>query len=143
MIAANWGDRRVGQFHFAQYHNGGDLSVNVTQPSGAIASVREGQPLPLKTWQHVAFVVDGERATLYRNGQQVAEAPCRGILAESPVPALGIGCKTNDAGAAASLGSVWHGRIDELAVFHEALSADAIKKLSQMPRRGQARPDKP
>jgi ferric-dicitrate binding protein FerR (iron transport regulator) len=145
MIAANWGDRRTGQFHFGQYFNDSDLAIGVTQNSGAPIYVREGrgQPLPLKTWQHVAFVIDGERARLYRNGQQVAEAPCRGILAESPVPALGIGCKTNDAGTAGSLGTLWHGRIDELALFHQALSPDAIKKLSQMPSHGQARPDKP
>jgi hypothetical protein len=133
LIAANWGDRRVGQFHFGQYHADGDLSFSVTQTSGAPIAVREGraQPLPLKTWQHVAFVVDGERATLYRNGEQVADGPCRGILTQTPVPALAIGCKSNDAGTAASPETLWHGRIDEFAMFHRALPAETIRQLSQ------------
>jgi hypothetical protein len=79
----------------------------------------------------VAFVADGEALRLYRNGVEVASARCAGIDPQTPVAALGIGCKTNDAGTdvAVDTPAYWSGRIDELAVFNRALSDREIKTL--------------
>lgn len=144
-IAANWGDLRTGQFHFGQYGLDGDLCVHVTQNNGALQLIREGHshPLPLESWQHVAFVVDGENLRLYRNGEEVAAAACQGLTARPSVSTLAIGCKTNDQGVALSTGqpALWHGRIDELAVFHRALAAETIRDLAQRPVRDESKPN--
>jgi hypothetical protein len=134
MIASNWGDDTyTGQFHLGMHRFDGDLAANVTQRDGRTVLVREGEsyPLPRGDWQHVAFVADGEALRLYRNGVEVASARCAGIDPQTPVAALGIGCKTNDAGTdvAVDTPAYWSGRIDELAVFNRALSDREIKTL--------------
>jgi hypothetical protein len=135
LIASNWGDvHYAGQFHFGLYRADGDLAANVTQPDDRTVLVREGEshPLPMGVWQHVAFVADGSMLRLYRNGVIVASTLCTGIKAQTPVAALGIGCKTNDAGDGAATDdrpAYWAGRIDELAIFNRALSTGEIKTL--------------
>ncbi len=146
MIASNWGipngDRQnTGQFHLGLFQDRGDLSARVTQRDGQTTEVREGEPnpLPLDLWQHVALVADGTALRLYRNGKQVAAAPCAGVLPWPPVAGLGIGCRTNAAGDDAylsepelrgrSYGWYWQGRIDELAIFNDALSPQIIGQL--------------
>ena len=88
------------------------------------------EPLPIGSWQHVAFVVDGEYARLYRNGKEVAKTPCT-TLAIPSYPTLGIGAKITGIEAVAEMGSTgfWDGMIDELAIFNDALTPRNIRRL--------------
>lgn len=143
MIAANWGTPRegredtdnAGQFHIGLYRADGDLCARVMQRNGKWIQVREGaeNPLPTGVWQHVAMVVDEGVLRLYRNGDEVASTPCDGLLAQPPIDALGIGCRLDSTGKKAPRGTrgyhYWQGRIDELAVFNEALPVKTIRRL--------------
>jgi hypothetical protein len=145
MIAANWGGSNhpepniTGQFHFGLSGQDGDLAVQMTQHDGEWMNIREGasKPLPTGVWQHVAFVADGKTVRLYRNGVEVASSPSLGIIPSPPMQSLAIGCKTEDTGKETSpnIPSFWHGRIDELAVFNAALSPEAIRRLSETPKK--------
>jgi hypothetical protein len=133
-IAKQWvKDFRVdrgGQFHFGLWHDDGDLEVHVHDAKGQEAGVREGVPLPLQRWHHVAFTLDGETLRLFRNGTEVASAPCAGLAVTGPQN-LGIGVKldADRRPIAGSTAGFWDGRIDELAVFHRALTAGEIREL--------------
>ena len=76
--------------------------------------------------------MDGSVLRLYRNGVQMAEKPCQGLWQQGP-DVLGIGVKlgfdrilpdTRNAG-------LWDGRIDNVAIFHRALTSAEILSLHQ------------
>ncbi len=133
-IAKHWpkdfGVSRGGQFHFGLWHDEGDLEVHVHDAKGGEVLAREGVPLPLQRWHFVAFTVDGKTLRLFRNGAEVASAPCDGLAVTGP-QILGIGVKLDPDGrpTAGSNAGFWDGRIDELAVFHRALTAGEIREL--------------
>lgn len=124
-----------GQFHFGLHQDTGDLEIQIRDADRRVVALRENQPLPLGRWQHVAFVVDGSSLHLYRNGKRVATAPCNGLAMDGP-SALGIGVKLNPAGNAPNKTNpgYWHGRIDELAIFHQALSEQQLNELYEIAR---------
>ncbi|PAW68872.1 MAG: hypothetical protein B9S34_00760 [Opitutia bacterium Tous-C1TDCM] len=121
-----------GQFHFGLWHDEGTLEVRVRDGAGAEVGVRETEPLPLGEWHFVAFVVDGTTLRLYRNGREVAATACASL---NPVPAaaLGLGAKLDAAGREPEPNTpgFWDGTLDEIAVFHRALSADQLRALHQ------------
>jgi hypothetical protein len=132
-IAKHWardsGRSKGGQFHFGLWHDEGSLEVHVQDAAGREVGVREATPLPLGEWQFVAFTHDGTTLRLYRNGREVASAPCAGLSPAAP-DALGIGVKL-DRGHAPEQNTpgFWDGVIDELAVFHHALAAEQVLAL--------------
>ncbi len=77
-IAKRWGDPGDRCFHFGLFGDDGDLEVHIDQPNGEEVLVREGRPLPTRRWHHVAFVADGTRLRLYRNGARGGERSVRG-----------------------------------------------------------------
>jgi ferric-dicitrate binding protein FerR (iron transport regulator) len=128
--AKDFGLNRGGQFHFGLWHDNGDLEAHVHDAEGNEVIVRESEPLPLQRWHFVAFTLDGQTLRLFRNGAEVASAPCVGLAASGPT-ILGIGVKL-DAEGRPTFGDnagFWDGRIDELAVFHRALSPEDIRRL--------------
>ena len=129
-IAKNGDRETIGQFHFGLFDDDGDLEVHVRDGTGKEVQVREHTPLPLSVWNHVAFVVDGITLSLYRNGELIGTTPCDG-LNKVATRWLGIGAKINHDGSAPSAvaAGFWHGRIDELAIFHRGLSIQQIKTL--------------
>ena len=136
-IAKNWaksaGNNHGGQFHFGLWDDEGSLEVHIHDRSGNEVGVRENQPLPLGEWQLVAFTLDGTTLRLYRNGSEVAATPCAGLSTVAP-SALGIGVKLNASGREPERATpgFWSGRIDELAIFHRALTAEEIATLHQI-----------
>src|SRR5688572_4353766 len=95
-IAKNWaGAEDRGQFHFGLHFDSGELEAHIEDSSGQEIIVKDSVPLPLHAWHHVAFVADGERLRLYRNGQQVDIAPYRKLHRDSRINALAIGTKLN------------------------------------------------
>ncbi|MEL7500012.1 MAG: LamG-like jellyroll fold domain-containing protein [Planctomycetota bacterium] len=119
-----------GQFHFGLHEDDGDLELQVRQKDGEVIKLREEKPLPIGQWQHVAFVVGNGKVRLYRNGMEVGSAACAGLATDGP-KGLGIGAKLNPDCTKPDLTNpgFWHGRIDELAIFHQVLSQDEIIRL--------------
>lgn len=134
-IAKHWAKDRAnnlgGQFHFGLWHDEGSLEVHVRDRAGDEVGVRDTVPLPLGEWQFVAFTVDGLTLRLYRNGREVAATPCNGLTQIAP-SALGIGVIL-DGGIEPEHNTpgFWDGSLDELAVFHRALTADQLRTLYQ------------
>jgi hypothetical protein len=86
----------------------------VTSPAGA---------LTLNTWYHVAGTFDGNNLKLYINGLLVATRPfVGGIIPSGFNPVIG---RLSDTGQP-SPSRYWNGRIDEIRVFHRALSQTEI-----------------
>lgn len=128
-IAKHW-TKSGGQFHFGLYKDDGDLDIQVRTAAGEIVRVREHAPFPIGTWQFVAFVFDGAQLRLYRNGIQLGSVPCQGLDLNGPAN-LGIGAKLGEDGKPRANAGYWQGRIDELAIFHRALSQEDLKHLYQ------------
>ncbi|MCA9753993.1 MAG: PKD domain-containing protein, partial [Gemmatimonadetes bacterium] len=129
-IAKNWA-LSPGAFHLGLYEDDGDLQAFVAQSNETTVGVREGTPLPLGEWQHVALVCDGDLVRLYRNGFEVDRAPYDGTLLTTRA-ALGIGVKTNGAGTAPNntLPSFWNGSIDDLRIYGRALCQNEVRALA-------------
>jgi Concanavalin A-like lectin/glucanases superfamily/Immunoglobulin domain len=127
-ITKNWAGS-PGQFHFGLYDTAGDLSNFITQQGGATPSARENTALPLGSWQHVAFVCDGARLRLYRNGVEVSSSAYNGTLTSTPInDAMGIGVKLNNDATAPQTGSegFWQGKMDDLGLWTRGLCPDEI-----------------
>lgn len=124
-----------GQFHFGLHEDDGDLEVQVRDEEGQIVKLREDVPLPLGQWHHVAFVVNGTKIVLYRNGVPVDSAPCQGLATDGPA-SLGIGVKLNPmcTGPNPTNPGYWHGRIDEMMCFETVLDEQQIAELCRRSR---------
>lgn len=135
-IAKNWAkDARKnfgGQFHFGLFQDQGNLEVHLHDTAGQEIWVHDQDPLPLNQWQFVAFTMDGRTLRLYRNGREVGSGPCVGLSIFAP-SALAIGVKLDETGRQPERNTpgFWHGKIDELAIFHEVLTPEQIARLFQ------------
>ncbi|MBL7038041.1 MAG: LamG domain-containing protein [Pirellulaceae bacterium] len=76
------------------------------------------------TWNHVVFVRDGQQVRVYLNGNPKAE-----IEAKSPAD-FPNGFDRFFLGGRCDRESNWEGRLDEIAVFDRALTAEEIEALS-------------
>jgi hypothetical protein len=136
-IAKNWagGDDDHGQFHFGLYDDDGELEAHMVDGGGQEVVVRDKLPLPLNTWHHVAFVADGTELRLYRNGRQIDSRPYRKLHRDPRIKALAIGTKLNLSGSAPEESdfNMWDGRLDELAIFNHALTAEQVFELYHLP----------
>jgi hypothetical protein len=116
------------------FEDGGELETHIVEGSGKEVFVRDNLPLPLHAWHHVAFVADGNELRLYRNGRQVASKPYHTLHRDPRIKALAIGTKLNLAGDAPEERdfNMWDGRLDELAVFNHALTAEQVLGLFRL-----------
>jgi hypothetical protein len=138
-IAANWrANFAAGQFQLALFSDGpGDtanLSVRITANDGKFFNeVAEGKahPFPLYEWQHVAFTTDGTTLRLYRQGREVGSLKHAGLRYPSPIPSLAIGCTFDQSDRKpGNPPGYWDGKLDEVMIFNDALSAEQIQKLA-------------
>lgn len=83
----------------------------------------EGPQIPLNQWTHLAITFDGAIKRLYVNGKEVASMRQPGALFydAAPVPVTIGSDSTNNAG-----GGPFNGRIDEIALYNRALSAEEV-----------------
>jgi len=129
-IAKNWGEGELGQFHFGLLDHSGELEIRIRGPKRGGTRVQDTKPFPIGVWQHVAFVADGHNLHLYRNGREVGRTSHRPI-GPPTLKALAIGAKLigNHPKYPGAPSDFWHGRIDELALFNQALDAETIRGL--------------
>jgi hypothetical protein len=134
-IAKNWaGSDQWGQFHFGLYNDSGELEAHINDSSGQEITVKDSVPIPLNAWHHVAFVADGRKLRLYRNGVEVDSASYSQLRGDPRIKALAIGTKLNLAADAPDSHdfNMWDGRVDELAIFNHALTAQQINELCEL-----------
>ena len=87
------------------------------------------------TWNHVVFVRDGDTVRVYLNGNSKPEIETKspaGFPADLGQLFFGGRCDNQ---------SNWEGRLDEIAVFDRALSAEEAKKLAVQAPQSIARHD--
>lgn len=99
----------------------GRLQVTIRSRDGNENAMTGGSVLPLKMWRHVVVTADGENLQVYEDGKLTASQPCA-VSAANNTATMWFG---TDAGAT----RIWNGRIDEVALFDRALSADEIAAL--------------
>ena len=130
-VAKNWSDAKRGQFYMGLWDGEDNLAAQIQQPDGTVVRAEEYEPFPLGRWTHVACVVNDSTLRLYRDGAQVAWTSCRGLITTPAMKSMGIGYKAGDDGISPSNGrsGYWDGRMDELAVFHRALSTEEINEM--------------
>ncbi len=141
-MAANWRENfAAGQFQlglFSEYPSpSNDLYVGITPAEGKFFYVREGvtHPFPLHEWQHVAFTTDGSTLRLYRQGREVGSQKHDGLKFPVPIRSLALGATfdSSDKAPGHQIPSFWDGKLDEIAIFNEALSVEEIQKLAAAP----------
>lgn len=119
MVSTNMHDGR-GNFGLSLNENG-RLQAMIRNGDGDISSIVGGSVLPQNTWRHVVVTADGEQVQFYEDGKFVASAPCAALGAShTDTVWLGTDARANQ---------VWDGRIDELALFDRAITAEEIAAL--------------
>lgn len=130
-VAKNWSDMKHGQFYLGIWKDSIGLAAQAQQADGSDSLALENEPFPVGCWTHVVCVVDGSLLRLYRDGRQVAVAPCRGLVTQPGIASMGIGYKPADDGVTPSRdhSGYWDGLIDEMAILHRAMSAEEIREM--------------
>jgi hypothetical protein len=129
-ITSNTSLHREGIFEAGLKRDSGKVFVGV-KPEGSddLVEVSSTDSLPLHSWQHFAFVADGETLRLFLNGIEIASTECGPVSVTDSHPFLGIGARMNARKKTAD--QFWHGRIDEFALFNHALSDADVLTLYQ------------
>ena len=76
------------------------------------------------TWNHVVLVRDGSKVRIYLNGHSEPE------IKHDSIPGSSVELKQFYFGGRSDNADNWEGRLDEIAVFDRALSAEDVEKLS-------------
>jgi hypothetical protein len=132
-IVKNWGQTVGGQFHLGL----GNVAANTLQNHiDGNAPVTATTDFPAGQWVHTAFVLDSTalQHRLYLNGELLATAAYNGALGPGGATGLGIGHKPNDDGSALDAGGgpgPWNGRIDDVGMYNQVLSATQIREIYQ------------
>jgi hypothetical protein len=105
---------------------GGDDMFAIQNDGGAFSSfsalmhrqvLAGGSEPDARSWYHAAFVVDRDRAAIYRNGE---------VQASSRIPARTSNSEKLMIGGRGMSG--WEGKLDEVAVYDRPLKADEIAR---------------
>jgi hypothetical protein len=125
--------RQVGTSYGQHYH----LSINsgmaptlfITTPaSGQVYISNAAVTVAQKTWVHVAGTYDGVRGRLFVNGVEVASNPATGPFAVETNPVILSG--NGNAGGPDYTERI-PGRLDDVMLYHRALSPSEIARLRQ------------
>jgi hypothetical protein len=125
----NWGDSSSGQFHFGLFVDALHEDIYIKQADGRTPTVIDTDPFPTNSWQHVAFVCDGARVLMYRNGAQVGTAVAyNGTLALPPMDCIGFGAKLADncTEPGASATGYLQGGMDDVGLWARGLTPQEI-----------------
>ncbi|NRB74550.1 MAG: FecR domain-containing protein [Verrucomicrobiales bacterium] len=129
-IAANERENVLGQFRLGFKRDSGKLQLRVRDDENQEVELVDSETLPLKEWQHIAFVADGKLLRLFRNGREVVATPCGPVSSprNAEVPKLYVGAQDNRDG---KMIHFWQGRIDEVALFNHPLTDSEIIRQYQ------------
>lgn len=129
-IIKNWGNPSIGAFHFGLNLTGTNLEIHLTQSNSSIITLEDPDPIGYGVWHHVAFVADGLRLRLYKNGIEVANTTYNGTIKTDFLPVF-IGAKPNNSGSAPEpiAPGYWRGGIDELRVWNTARTQCQIQSF--------------
>lgn len=95
-------------------------------PVSWIEVLSQPNALSLNTWYHVAGTFDGESSNIYINGQLAGSTAFNGSIIPGSAFPLKIG-KLCDTGQFEE--RLWDGRIDEVRIWHRALSQQEIDSM--------------
>ncbi|WP_337040986.1 DUF1553 domain-containing protein [Emticicia sp. 17c] len=119
-------------FHLYLKNDRFELTMAHTAPSNAITRLSK-QPVPRKTWTHLAITYDGsskaEGFKLYQNGREllmenVVDQLTKDILFKTSVqPGLQVGAWWRGYGFT-------HGKVDDIVVYNRAITPFEIKMLA-------------
>jgi len=127
MVVNDWSGS-CGQFHVGLF--GGVDMANFMSTAGCanLHNTREGTPFPVGSWEHVAFVSDGQMLRQYHNGREVFKLAYDGTIYQPTVKSFGIGMKPNADGSGPGA-FFWQGKMDDLGIWKRALSPDEITAI--------------
>lgn len=87
-------------------------------------------------WHHIACTLSmDKKMSLYLDGKLVAEGTAHALVANKPVNPLIVG---NGAGVATESAGGYSGLLDQLVIYHKALTADEVRQRFEQP---EARPE--
>ena len=146
-IMKNWTDQNKGQYHFGLNEDGFldieilpesldfmDLPENKARKDLEVHKesihMRENTRFPLYSWQHVAFVHDGDELRLYRNAKLVnsLKTPPIQYTGKPKMVSIGTKLRANELDYSGSPGH-WDGMLDEVAIFNRVMSEDELKYI--------------
>ena len=122
-LVLNWGAEEQS-YHFAIRNNSGfnnGVSLFHEQEDGAQPNANGGT-VELEEWQHIAGVADGDKLSVYLNGELVGQASYDGTINQSIDEGLGIA----DSDTALS-GIKYNGLLDDLAIWTVPLTNQQIR----------------
>lgn len=92
--------------------------------------MQENTKFPLYTWQHVAFVHDGEELRLYRNAKLVnsLKTPPMQYTEKPKMVSIGTKLRANELEYSGAPGH-WDGMLDEVAIFNKTMTEDELKYI--------------
>ena len=122
--------RQIGSGIQQHYHVSlnSDVKPNLFITTGLddVALLTAPNAVAPRTWIHLAGTYDGMNARLYVNGVEAAFQSLSGTFAPDTTPVI-IGGNGNDASGVPT--ELFPGRLDEVMLYHRALSATEIGRL--------------
>ena len=125
------------QFRINLTPNGERLQGSARTKNGDVSVIADTEAFPLDSWQHVAYVLEGNDpaaqtggvARLYRNGQLVATLETTEGATTGSTEFISIGALMDPDGFNLPLDTdpgFWHGRIDDFGFWGRALASEEI-----------------
>ena len=114
-----------GQNDVCEFGFSSGTTIELWTPGGG--SVQVNYPFPMNTWHHIVGVGDGTNLRVYLDGVQAISGGTPTANYGSSVDPFRIG----GGGIADVSGNFFNGQIDEVVVYHGALSAAAVLGLYQ------------
>ncbi len=99
---------------------------NIQGQNNEIVSVPGNRPFPKNQWAHVAVTLQGNTGIIYLNGAEVG----RGTINQNPSDVAG---NNNYIGKSQTDGDPFNGNLDDLFIFHRALSEGEIARMAELP----------
>lgn len=119
-IIARNGD---GQGQFTIVLEDGILKVKMLNRHGSPITVALSDSIPNHSWQHFAFVYNGDKMLIYHNSKlKAAKSNSEGIYTDNLLPYLTIG--SNSEGVPS-----FNGLLDEFVIYNKALTTEHVKAL--------------
>lgn len=146
-IMKNWTDQNKGQYHFGLSEHGYlDIEIlpenidfmkdpeNKARQDLEIHKesihMRENTRFPLYSWQHVAFVHDGNELRLYRNAKLVnsLKTPPMQNTDKPKMVSIGTKLRANEIDYSGVPGH-WDGMLDEVAIFNYVMTEKELEYI--------------